>query len=79
MKSFYDRIYSIDDQVLSKICKNILPRIHHQVNELIVEQNSMKRVLHTINYPQLYSLSLIDFKAEVLLKNLKGKLFNLTP
>jgi hypothetical protein len=79
MKSFYDRIYSIDDQVLSKICKNILPRIHHQVNELIVEQNSMKRVLHTINYPQLYSLSLIDFKAEVLLKYLKGKLFNLTP
>jgi hypothetical protein len=79
MKSFYDRIYSIDDQVLSKICKNILPRIHHQVNELIVEQNSMKRVLHTINYPQLYSLSLIDFKAEVLFKYLKGKLFNLTP
>jgi hypothetical protein len=79
MKSFYDRIYSIDDQVLSKICKNILPRIHHQVNELIVEQNSMERVLHTINYPQLYSLSLIDFEAEVLLEYLTGKLFNLTP
>ncbi len=46
MKSFYDRTYSIDDQVLDRICKNILPRIYHQVNELIVEQYSMERVLH---------------------------------
>ncbi|CAF5041369.1 unnamed protein product, partial [Rotaria sp. Silwood1] len=52
MKSFYDRIYSIDNQVLDRICKNILPRIYRQINELIVEQYSMERVLHTINYPQ---------------------------
>jgi hypothetical protein len=76
MKSFYDRIYSIDNQVLSRICKNILPRIHHQVHKLIVEQHSMERVLHTINYPQLYSLSLIDFQEEVLRQYLTGKLFN---
>ncbi|CAF4355195.1 unnamed protein product, partial [Rotaria sordida] len=25
MKSYHDRIYSIDNQVLSRICKNILP------------------------------------------------------
>ncbi|CAF3108752.1 unnamed protein product [Rotaria sp. Silwood2] len=31
MKSFYDRIYSIDNQILDRICKSILPRIHHQV------------------------------------------------
>ncbi|CAF1501239.1 unnamed protein product [Adineta steineri] len=66
MKSFYDRIYSIDNQVLDNICKNILPRISHQINELIVEQYSMERVLHTMNYPQLYSLTLIDFSEEVL-------------
>ncbi|CAF2022172.1 unnamed protein product [Rotaria magnacalcarata] len=30
MKSYYDRIYSIDNQFLDRICKNILPRIHHQ-------------------------------------------------
>ncbi|CAF3733526.1 unnamed protein product, partial [Rotaria sordida] len=70
MKSFEDRIYSIDNEVLSKICKNILPRIHDQVNELIVEQHSMERVLHTTNYPQLYSLSLIDFEEEELLEYL---------
>ncbi|CAF4561968.1 unnamed protein product [Rotaria sp. Silwood2] len=72
MKSYHDRIYSIDNQVLSRICKNILPRIHHQINELIVEQHSMELVLHTIHYPQLYSLSLIDFQEEVLLKYLRG-------
>ncbi|CAF1293696.1 unnamed protein product [Rotaria sordida] len=66
MKSFYDRIYSIDNQVLERIYKNISPRIHHQINEHIVEQYSMERVLHTINYPQLYSLTLMDFSEEVL-------------
>ncbi|CAF4645940.1 unnamed protein product, partial [Rotaria magnacalcarata] len=30
MKSFYDRTYSIDNQVLDGICKNILPRIYDQ-------------------------------------------------
>jgi len=76
MKSYFDRIYSIDNQRLDRICKNIVPRIHHQVNELIVEQHSMERVIPTINYPQLYSLSLIDFQEEILLNYLLGKLFN---
>ena len=76
MKSYNDRIYSIENKVLDRICKNILPRIHHQVNELIVEQHTIERVLCTINYPQLYSLLLTDFSREVLLKYLTGKLFN---
>jgi hypothetical protein len=75
MKSFYDRSYSIDEQFFSKICENILPRIHHPINELIVEQHSIERVLYTINYSQFYSLSLIDFQEEVLFKYLTGKLF----
>ncbi|CAF3604618.1 unnamed protein product [Rotaria socialis] len=70
MKSFYDSTYSIDNQVLDRICKNILPRIYDQVNELVVEQYSMERVLHTVNYPQLYSLTLMDFPEEVLLNYL---------
>jgi len=74
MKSFYDRIYSIDNQVLDRICKNILPRIYHQINELIVEQYSIERVLHTINYPRLYSLTLMDFSDEMLFNYLKSKL-----
>jgi hypothetical protein len=75
MKSCFEFIYSIDNQVLDRICRNILPRIHHLVNELTVEQHSMERVLHTINYPEIYSLSLINFQEDVLLKYLTGKLF----
>ena len=76
LKSFYDRIYSIDNQVLDRICKNILPKIYHQINELTVEQYSMERVLHNINYPQLYSLTLVDFPDEVLFNYLISKPFN---
>ncbi|CAF4188138.1 unnamed protein product [Rotaria sordida] len=53
IRSVFDRIYSIDDQVLARICERILPRIHHQVNQLTVEPRSMDRLL-TVNYSQLY-------------------------
>jgi hypothetical protein len=76
MKSFFDRTYSIDNQVLDRICETILPRIHRQVNELTVEQQSIERVLHAFNYPQLYSLSLMNFQAEKLYKLLTGRLFD---
>jgi hypothetical protein len=75
MKSYYDPIYSIDHQVLSRICKNVLHRIHHEINELIVDQYSMEHILHTINFPQLKLLSLVDLQKEVLLNSLIGKLF----
>jgi len=76
MKSYYDRIYSIDNQVLDRICKNILSRISYQITELTVEQYSMERVLQTINYPQLYSLTLMDFPQDVLFNCFTSKLFN---
>ncbi|CAF4036142.1 unnamed protein product [Rotaria sordida] len=71
IRSVFDRIYSIDDQVLSRICEQILPRIHHQVNQLTVDPHSMDRLL-TVNYSQLYSLSLVDFQEKILLQYLKG-------
>jgi len=61
MKSFYDPTFSIDDRVLSRICENNLPQIHDQVNHLTVEQDSIERILIG-NYPQLYSLSLVNMK-----------------
>lgn len=75
IKSYYNRTFSIDNNVLSKICKEILPRIHHQLNELIIEQNSVKDILLTTNYPQLESLSLVNFKKEKLFQYLTGRLF----
>jgi hypothetical protein len=67
---------SIETRFLSKICQQILPRIHHQVHKLTVEECSMKAILLAANYPQLYSLSLIHFEEEILHQCLTGMIFN---
>jgi hypothetical protein len=72
MELLPDRVYSTDSHVCERICKNVLSRINHQVNELIVDQPSIKRVLHTTDYPQLHSLSLIDLDERSFLDFLKG-------
>jgi hypothetical protein len=69
--TLYNETSSIDTTVLSRICSNILPEIHHQVRKLTVDQNSMKAILHAANYPQLYSLSIINFQEEILYEYLK--------
>jgi len=76
INAVYDQTFSIDTQVLSRICGRILSRIHHQVHKLTIEQYSMKRILGAANYPQLYSLSLINFQEEILYQYLRGILFN---
>ncbi|CAF1591048.1 unnamed protein product, partial [Adineta steineri] len=70
IKSFYQRTFSLHEQVLSNICENILPNIHDQVKKLTIEQNSIERIL-TYNYAQLYSLSLVNFKEEILYQYLR--------
>ncbi|CAF1295842.1 unnamed protein product [Rotaria sordida] len=69
MNSFYDRTFSVHEQVLSRIYENILPKIHDQIKKLAIEQHSIERIL-TFNYSQLYSLSLINFKEEILFQYL---------
>jgi hypothetical protein len=79
IKSEYDRISSIDAQILSEICVKLVPRIHHQVHKLTVQQDSIQQILHGGNYPQLYSLSLINFEQEILYQYLKGIVFDFIP
>jgi hypothetical protein len=64
---------SLDTPFLSKIREKILPRIHNQVQKLTVEQHSMKDILGAASYPQLYSLSLINFEEEILGEYLTSK------
>jgi hypothetical protein len=72
INSLYDQTSLIDPKVLSRICKKILPRIHSHVHKITVEEYSMKQILLASNYPQLYSLSLINFQAETLYEYLTG-------
>ena len=66
---------SVDHQIVDQICRKILPRIHYQIDKLTVEPFSMGRVLSTADYPELYSLSLLNFPAETLIPYLTGLLF----
>jgi hypothetical protein len=72
INSLYDQASSIDTQVLSRICKNILPRIHSHVHKLTIEEYSIKQILLAANYPQLYSLSLVNFLDEIFYQYLIG-------
>ena len=75
--SLYQNISSIDIHVLSNICQNILPLIHHKVSKLTVEQCSIKSILHAMgDSPKLYSLSLLNFQGDILQQSLAGIVFN---
>ena len=71
----YKQISPIDTTLLSRLCISILPKIHHQVQKLTVDQSSMIPVLHAANYPQLYSLTIIDIQEEFLRDCLTSMLF----
>ncbi|CAF2474245.1 unnamed protein product [Rotaria sp. Silwood2] len=73
IKSYDDRTFSIDNHVLDRICEKILPQLRHQLNALTVEQNSVEHIL-TVNYSQLYPLSLVNFEEEILFQYLTGTL-----
>jgi hypothetical protein len=73
INSLYDQIFLIDPQVLSRICKKILSRFHDQVHKLTVEEYSTKQIL-AFNYPELYSLSLLNFQEEILYEYLTGSI-----
>jgi hypothetical protein len=77
--SFYDQTSLMDQEVLSRICRKILSRISSQVHKLTVEEYSMKEILLAGSYPQLYSLSLINFQEEILYQFLTGKEFDFIP
>ncbi len=67
---------SLTHEILERICSKILPRVHREVTKISVEPNSMKRILHSVNYPRLDTLSLINFEEETLLHYITGMLFN---
>ncbi|CAF1266632.1 unnamed protein product [Rotaria sp. Silwood1] len=56
-----DEISSISDLILDRFCNNILPRIHINVECLILDSISMECILRDGNYPNLTELKLYNF------------------
>ncbi|CAF4814343.1 unnamed protein product [Rotaria sp. Silwood1] len=54
----------LSDSILDQFCSKILPEIGHRIKTLYLEQTSMKRILHTTNYPNLNNLSLFHIDIE---------------
>ncbi|CAF2711367.1 unnamed protein product [Rotaria sp. Silwood2] len=60
-----DDIVSIADSMLDRFCINILPRIGHNIKSLILESESIERILLTADYPNLTELKLLNFKDQI--------------
>lgn len=52
LNSFYNETYSIDTEVISRICNQILSRIDDKIHKLTIEQHSMKQILLSSTYPE---------------------------
>jgi hypothetical protein len=59
-------------ELINRICKNILPRIYHELTKLTLDHISMEHVLHTFNFPQLHSLTLVLSETDTFVQYLKG-------
>lgn len=71
----YEDHSPFNGEILSRICKEVLPQIHHHIRELTVDQNTMKSVLHATTYPKLNSLSIIHIQDKILYRYLTSKVF----
>src|SRR5579862_2862153 len=68
VKTSLDHNSSVDNEVFNEIRIKVLPRIYDKLNKMTVTPPSMKYIFFAIDYPQLHSLSLVDFQNETLLQ-----------
>jgi hypothetical protein len=64
---------SLSDEILDRLCLDILPQIHSIVEQLILESFSMERILHAGDYPRLCKLTLINLTQELAIRIFAGK------
>ncbi|CAF4129116.1 unnamed protein product [Rotaria sordida] len=72
IKHFDIHQYATYNDILDRICSKILPRINDKVNKLTVDPLSMEQILCAVHYPQLHSLSLINYQPEILSQHLSN-------
>ncbi|CAF2774806.1 unnamed protein product [Rotaria sp. Silwood2] len=59
-----DCIYPLPDLMLDRFCLQILPKIHHKIKWLDLEPLSMKRILLSANYPNLFGLGIYNIEIQ---------------
>ncbi|CAF2395648.1 unnamed protein product [Rotaria sp. Silwood2] len=62
------------DVYIDKICEKILPQINEKVTKLTLDPFSVERILDAVHYPQLHSLSLVNFQSDIFLEHLSSRL-----
>ncbi|CAF1020506.1 unnamed protein product [Rotaria sordida] len=72
--SLLQRVSPLDIEKIDTICKKILARIHHHIYKLTVPLYLIESILN-IDYPQLQSLSLVNFEEEKFLECLTEETF----
>ncbi|CAF4323633.1 unnamed protein product, partial [Rotaria sp. Silwood2] len=63
----YDSIYSLSNPMLDRYCVEILPKINNKIKWLNLESSSMKRILLSANYPNLFGLGIYNIEKETTL------------
>ncbi|CAF1309460.1 unnamed protein product [Rotaria sordida] len=66
LKTLNNDIFSLDNSIIDRFCTNILPRIHQNVKSLILDSQSMERILLAADYPNLTELKLFNFNDKIL-------------
>ena len=61
--------------ILDRFCFDIIPRIQHNIEFLILDPLSMDRVFRIGNYPKLCRLTLVNLKLVMVCRIFNGMLF----
>ena len=68
-----DDILSIAGPRLDRFCIKILPQIGHHVKSLVLEFESMERILLAADYPNLTKLKIFNFDDQIVTRYFTGK------
>ncbi|CAF4471499.1 unnamed protein product [Rotaria socialis] len=71
----YDCIYPLSDLILERFCLQILPKIARQIKWLDLEPLSMRRILLSANYPNLFEFSIYNIEKQTALNLFTSKIF----
>ncbi|CAF1661111.1 unnamed protein product, partial [Adineta ricciae] len=68
-----DDILPVTDLILDRFCMSILPKIDHNITSLIIESQSMERILRAADYPNLTKLKIYNFLDKIAACYFTGK------